>query len=50
MQVAGKEVTWMFAIYLVIQHVSTHTGQIIMVTKLRTGKDLALPQFIDSLP
>ena len=50
MQIAGKEITWMFAIYLMIQHCSTHTGQIILVTKLRTGKDLALPQFIDSVP
>jgi len=50
MQIAGKEITWMFAIYLMIQHFSAHTGQIIMVTKLRTGKDLALPQFIDSVP
>ena len=50
MQMAGKELTWMFAIYLMVQHLSTHTGQIIMVTKLRTGKDLALPQLIDSLP
>jgi hypothetical protein len=50
MQVAGKEITWMFAIYLTIQHVSMHTGQIIMVTKSRTGKDLDLPQFIDQIP
>ena len=50
MQVAGKEVSWMFAIYLTIQHCSMHTGQIILITKSRTGRDLALPQFIDSVP
>jgi uncharacterized damage-inducible protein DinB len=49
MRIAGKEITWMAAIYLTIQHISMHTGQIILVTKLRTGKDLALPQFIDQL-
>ena len=50
MQVAGREITWFFAIYLMIQHCSMHTGQIITLTKLRTGKDLALPQFIDQMP
>jgi len=50
MQIAGKEITWMFAVYLMIQHASTHTGQIIMVTKSRTGIDLALPQAIDQMP
>jgi hypothetical protein len=50
MQIAGKEVSWMFAIYLMVQHVSTHTGQIILITKSRLGKDLDLPQFIDQLP
>jgi uncharacterized damage-inducible protein DinB len=42
MQLFGKEVTWMFAIYHMVEHFSMHAGQIIMITKFRTGKNLAL--------
>ena len=50
LQIAGKEVTWMFAIYLMTQHASTHTGQIIVATKTIKNEDLELPQFIDQVP
>jgi len=30
------------AIYHVVEHFSTHTGQIVLLTKLRSGKDLRL--------
>ena len=37
----GNEVTVMEAIYHVVEHFSMHTGQIIYITKLHRGKDLA---------
>lgn len=37
----GLEVTGLHALYHVVEHFSMHTGQIIYVTKLRTGEDLA---------
>lgn len=37
-----KERTWMFAIFHMVEHFATHTGQILMITKLRTAKDLKL--------
>jgi uncharacterized damage-inducible protein DinB len=42
LQLFGKEVTWMYAIFHMIEHVSMHTGQIIFITKVRTAKDLRL--------
>ena len=42
LQIFGETRTWLFAIYHMIEHVSMHAGQIIMITKLRSGKDLAL--------
>jgi uncharacterized damage-inducible protein DinB len=41
-QLYGTEVTWMFVIYHMVEHFSMHAGQILMITKLRTGKDLGL--------
>ena len=41
-QLFGTEVTWMFAIYHMVEHFSMHAGQILMITKIRTGKDLGL--------
>jgi len=41
-QLYGTEVTWMFTIYHMVEHFSMHAGQILMITKLRTGKDLGL--------
>ena len=41
-QARGEEVTVFLAVYHAVEHFSMHTGQIIMLTKLRTG-DLRLP-------
>lgn len=35
-----KEVTILYAIYHVVEHFSMHTGQILLITKMRTGADL----------
>jgi uncharacterized damage-inducible protein DinB len=38
--IQGMDVTCLEAIFHVVEHFSGHTGQIIYITKLRTGKDL----------
>lgn len=38
--IQGIAVTVMEAIYHVVEHFSSHVGQIIYITKLRTGRDL----------
>lgn len=38
--IQGLDTTVMGAIYHVVEHFSTHTGQILMLTKQRTGRDL----------
>lgn len=40
--IQGRNVTVLRAIYHVIEHFSMHTGQIIMLTKMRAKKDLHL--------
>ena len=42
LQIFGKERTWMFVIYHMIEHFSMHAGQILMITKLKTARDLGL--------
>ena len=39
--VQGFEMTVMQAIYHVVEHFSSHLGQIVYITKMRTGRDLA---------
>jgi uncharacterized damage-inducible protein DinB len=41
-RIQGYDVTVLEAIYHVVEHFSMHTGQIILMTKARTGKDLGL--------
>jgi uncharacterized damage-inducible protein DinB len=41
-QAQGEEVTVFWAVYHAVEHFSTHTGQIIMLAKMRSG-DLRLP-------
>lgn len=41
-QVRGATVTGLGAIFHAVEHFSMHTGQIILLTKLRTGRDLRL--------
>ena len=38
--IQGNEVTKLQGIYHAVEHFSTHTGQIIYITKMRNGKDL----------
>lgn len=40
--IQGRDVTVLRAIYHVVEHFSMHVGQIIMLTKMRTGEDLEL--------
>lgn len=41
-QIQGYDVTVLEAIYHVVEHFGMHTGQIIWMTKARTGQDLKL--------
>jgi uncharacterized damage-inducible protein DinB len=41
-QARGEEVTILFAVYHAVEHFSMHTGQIIMLSKMRSA-DLRLP-------
>jgi uncharacterized damage-inducible protein DinB len=43
-RIQDYDVTVLEAIYHVVEHFSMHTGQIILLTKARTGKDLKLWQ------
>lgn len=47
--VQGQDVTALEAVYHVVEHFSTHTGQIVYVAKLRTGRDLAFYRIEDGL-
>jgi len=38
--VQGKDVTYLEAVFHAVEHFSMHTGQIIYITKTRTGADL----------
>ena len=40
--IQGYEVSVLDAIYHVVEHFSMHTGQVILLSKARTGKDLGL--------
>jgi uncharacterized damage-inducible protein DinB len=39
--IQGMDVTVLDAVYHVVEHFSQHTGQVIYITKQRTGRDLA---------
>jgi uncharacterized damage-inducible protein DinB len=41
-RIQGYDVTLLGAIYHVVEHFSMHTGQIIVIAKARTGRDLKL--------
>ncbi|MFL6212191.1 MAG: DinB family protein [Pyrinomonadaceae bacterium] len=45
-----KDVTVLTAVFHVVEHFSMHTGQIILLTKLRTGRDLAFYDFAGDVP
>jgi uncharacterized damage-inducible protein DinB len=47
--IQGREVTVLEAIYHVVEHFSTHVGQIVMIAKQLGGKDLAFYQIQDGI-
>jgi uncharacterized damage-inducible protein DinB len=49
-RIQGLDVTVLEAIFHVVEHFSMHTGQIIMLTKMRTGADLKLYDFSGGAP
>lgn len=48
-EVQGQHVTVLQAIYHAVEHFSTHTGQIIYITKMMTGADLAFYEVKDGI-
>ncbi len=49
-RIQGHDVTVLDAIFHVVEHFSMHTGQIILLTKMRTGGDLKFYDFSDGAP
>lgn len=47
--IQGREVTVLEAIYHVVEHFSTHTGQIAYISKLRRGQDLGFYRMEDGM-
>jgi uncharacterized damage-inducible protein DinB len=45
--IQGMDLTVLDALYHVVEHFSTHTGQILYVAKLRTGRDLGFWEMKD---
>jgi uncharacterized damage-inducible protein DinB len=48
--IQGRECTVLEAIYHVVEHFAMHTGQILYVAKLRSGKDLGFYQLEEGIP
>lgn len=48
--IQGREVTVLAAVFHVVEHFSMHAGQIILLTKMHTGRDLAFYDFSDGTP
>jgi uncharacterized damage-inducible protein DinB len=44
-RIQGAEVTVLDAVYHAVEHFAMHTGQVIYITKLRTGTDLGFYEF-----
>lgn len=49
-RIQGLDVTTLRAVFHVVEHFSMHTGQIIQLTKLLTGGDLAFYDFSAGVP
>lgn len=47
--IQGRDTTTFDAIYHVVEHFSTHVGQILYISKLRSGKDLGFYQVVDGI-
>ena len=48
--IQGRQVTVLEAIYHVVEHFSTHLGQIVLIAKLRGGKDLGFYRMQGGIP
>lgn len=48
--IQGRDVTVLAAVFHVVEHFSMHTGQIILLTKLLTGRDLSFYDFSGGAP
>ena len=48
--IQGRQVSVLDAVYHVVEHFSMHTGQVIYITKLRTGRDLEFYRSVDGIP
>jgi uncharacterized damage-inducible protein DinB len=48
--IQGNDVSVFEAVYHVVEHFSMHTGQIILLAKLQSGKDLAFYKMSDGVP
>jgi uncharacterized damage-inducible protein DinB len=48
--IQGYDVTLLEAIFHVVEHFSGHTGQIIFITKMLTGKDLGFYSYLSGAP
>ena len=49
-RVQGLDVTLLAAAFHAVEHFSTHTGQIVLLTKMLTGRDLAFYDFPEGVP
>ena len=49
-RVQGLDVTLLAAVFHAVEHFSMHTGQIILLTKMLTGGDLAFYNFSSGVP
>jgi uncharacterized damage-inducible protein DinB len=48
--IQGRETTVLAAIYHVVEHFSTHVGQILYIAKVRTGNDLGFYRMDHGIP
>lgn len=48
--IQGRECSVLEAIYHVVEHFAMHTGQILYIAKLRTGKDLEFYKMDEGIP
>ena len=49
-EIQGRECSVLEAIYHVVEHFAMHTGQILYIAKLRTGKDLEFYKLEEGIP
>ena len=49
-RIQGLDVTLLAAVFHAVEHFSMHTGQVILLTKMLTGADLAFYDFTSGVP